>query len=90
MVKRVPDGDGVGPSAVCPSDFLQTTDSGHQFSLCQYLLMFTPCQALVHSRGIWDEQDKHSALRDLVILMGEILIIICVCTHLHTHILKRE
>lgn len=32
VVKRVPGGDGVGPSAVHLTDFLQITDSGHQLS----------------------------------------------------------
>ena len=32
IVKRVPGGDGVGPSAVHLTDFLQIMYSGHQFS----------------------------------------------------------
>lgn len=42
VVKKVSVGDGVGPSAVHLPDFLQTVDSGHQFShaahICGYLL----------------------------------------------------
>lgn len=66
VVRRVPGGNAVGPSAVLFPNFLQTLESRHRFShvanVCWYL--FTPA----HSRGIRDKQSRHPALRDLSIL----------------------